>query len=63
MQTFRTSIDLSGVAPGTYTWGIAIVNKQHLDENDHPVPGIELSVKEEDLTDSGWLKLIDVTIN
>ena len=63
MQTFKTGVDLSGVAPGTYTWGIAIVNKQHLDDNDNPVPEVELSVKKEDMTEDGWLKLIDVTID
>lgn len=58
MQTFDTELDLSGVSAGDYTWGIAIVNT----EKDN-TPSVELSCKESDLTDSGWLKLMSVTVN
>ena len=57
MQTFDTSLDLSEVSAGDYTWGIAIVNTQK--EN---IPAIELSVPEDDLTDEGWLEIADVTV-
>ena len=56
-QTFDFSIDVSGVPAGDYVWATAIVNTKK--EN---VPGIELSVKESDLTDGGWLKLCNVTV-
>ena len=58
MQTFDTRIDLSGVSAGDYTWGIAIVNTQK--DN---TPAVGLSCRESDLTDSGWLKLMSVTVN
>ena len=57
-QTFDTEIDLSGVSSGNYTWGIAIVNTEK-----NNVPDILLSVSESSLTDSGWLKLSDVTVD
>lgn len=56
-QTFDFTIDLSGVAAGEYEWAIAIVNTQK--DN---TPGIELSCKEDDMTESGWLRLMDVTV-
>lgn len=58
MQTFDTELDLSGVSAGDYTWGIAIVNTEKSN-----APAVELSCRESDLTDSGWLKLMEVTIN
>lgn len=58
MQTFDTELDLSGVSAGDYTWGIAIVNTEKGN-----TPSVELSCKESDLTDSGWLKLMSVTVN
>ena len=57
MRTFKTDVVLEGVAPGTYTWGVAIVNTEK--EN---TPAVELSVREQDLTEEGWLKLSDVTV-
>lgn len=57
MQTYDFTIDLSGVKPGKYTWGMAIVNT----EKDN-VPGIELSVRKSALTSSGWLKVSPVEI-
>ena len=57
MQTFDTEIGLSDVPAGSYTWGIAIVNTQK--DN---VPAVEMAVREESMTASGWLKLLDVTV-
>lgn len=57
MRNFKTDVVLEGVAPGTYTWGVAIVNTEK--EN---TPAVELSVREQDLTEEGWLKLSDVTV-
>ena len=57
MQTFDTEIGFSDVPAGSYTWGIAIVNTQK--DN---VPAVEMAVREESMTASGWLKLLDVTV-
>ena len=57
IQTFDSTIDLSDVPAGKYTWAIAIVNTEKGN-----VPGIELSVKDADLTAEGWLRLCDVLV-
>lgn len=57
MQVFDTEITVSDVPAGSYTWGLAIVNTQK--DN---VPAVGLAVKEENLTDSGWFRILDVTV-
>ena len=61
-RIFDTTIDLTDVQPGTYTWAIGIVNIQKSDASGNPVPSVEMSVAEDDLTDEGWLRLADIEI-
>ena len=57
MQVFDTEITVSDVPAGSYTWRLAIVNTQK--DN---LPAVGLAVKEENLTDSGWFRILDVTV-
>lgn len=50
---FRTTVDLPA---GTYSWAIAIV-----DTSKDNQPGIKLAVNG-DLTNEGWLKLLDLQV-
>ena len=54
---YTTELTLAGIPAGEYTWAVAIV-----DTSKDNTPGIELSVKESDLTSDGWLKLGTVTV-
>jgi hypothetical protein len=53
--TFKAT--LSGVKPGTYTWGVAILDVS----KPAPVPGIQIATHRSK-TEDGWVKLIPVTI-
>ena len=56
-QTFETTIELSGVSAGRYTWATAIVNKENSNR-----PGIELSVKDSYIVGDGWTRLCNVLV-
>ncbi|MGM9768962.1 MAG: hypothetical protein ACI3Z0_10985 [Candidatus Cryptobacteroides sp.] len=56
-QTFETTVDLSGVSVGRYTWATAIVHKENNNR-----PGIELSVKDSYIAGDGWTKLCNILV-
>ena len=53
--TFKTKISVSA---GTYTWAVAIV-----DTTKENTPSIELAVNSDKKTESGWVKISEVTVN
>lgn len=56
-KTYKTTFNLNNVAAGKYTWAVGIVDTQKMNEI-----GIQISAKEEFLTNDGWLKITDVTV-
>lgn len=55
--TYDSKITLSGVAPGTYTWAIGLVDVRKNNEI-----GLEVAVAKKMLTAQGWVKLGEITI-
>lgn len=58
-KTYTSSFALQGVKAGDYTWAVGIIDSSKGDD----VIGLNLSVRDEILTDEGWVKLSDVTIS
>lgn len=56
-KTYTTSFKLEGVTPGNYLWAVGVV-----DTTDNNEIGIELSARDEYLTQGGWLKLGQVAV-
>lgn len=54
---YETEIDLSGVAPGRYTWAVSLV-----DVTAGSAPGLEMAVDKSRLV-GGWLPISEITIN
>ncbi|MDR2627394.1 MAG: LamG domain-containing protein [Dysgonamonadaceae bacterium] len=54
--TYRFTPSLAGVSPGNYTWAVAII-----DTTKNNTKGIDISAKK-NITASGWLKLMNVTV-
>ena len=54
---------MKSVAIGGYTWAVGIVDTT-LDEGEgiHPI-GIQIAVNKDSLTEDGWVKLTNVTVN
>ncbi len=56
-QTYSFSFKLSDVAKGDYVWAVGLVDTT----KDNAI-GIQISAKSDRLTDEGWLKLHEVTV-
>lgn len=56
-KSYTLTPSLDGVTPGTYTWGVAILDVK----KPTPVPGIQIATTRSKTAD-GWVKLIPVTI-
>ena len=57
-MTYTTNISLKNVSKGSYTWAVGIIDSSKGDD----VIGLNLSVRDEYLTDDGWVKLSDIEI-
>ena len=57
-MTYTTNISLQNVSKGSYTWAVGIIDSSKGDD----VIGLNLSVRDEYLTDDGWVKLSDIEI-
>ncbi len=55
--SYETAVSLEGLAPGRYSWGVALV-----DVTDGNSPGLEMAVDSAALADSGWLPAGQITI-
>ena len=56
-KTYTSSIKLTDVAAGTYTWAVGLV-----DTTKENAIGILLSARDEYQTAKGWVKVGDITI-
>ena len=54
---YSLTVSLEGVAPGNYSWAVAIS-----DTEKGNVPGLNMAVGAASLTKDGWLKVAKVTI-
>ena len=61
--SYTFDISMKSVAIGGYTWAVGIVDTT-LDEGEgiHPI-GIQVAVNKDSLTEDGWVKLTNVTVN
>ena len=55
--SYKFEFPLTGVAAGTYTWAVGIVDTTR--EN---AIGINLALRADQLTDGGWAKLTTLTV-
>lgn len=54
--TYNFDLTLKGVSVGTYKWAVGLVDTT----KDNTI-GLQMAVKN-DLLDSGWVKLMDITV-
>ena len=56
-------ISMKGVAIGGYIWAVGLVDTTLQDEEGLNPVGLQVAVKKESLTEDGWVKLVNVTVN
>ena len=61
--SYTFDISMKGVAIGGYFWAVGLVDTSLQEQEGlHPI-GIQVAVSKDSLTDDGWVKLTNVTVN
>ncbi len=61
--SYTFDISMKGVAIGGYIWAVGLVDTTLQDEEGLNPVGLQVAVKKESLTEDGWVKLVNVTVN